>query len=734
MWSGGRIFTGTCWRQTPLKQSTFAQLLKDAKAWNAFRGMGVSAHKGVLAPVLWERFEDAGGDPAERNRALDFLLAYDADSPRWDKVRAEVARLLTHESRPVSALRVPAAVVEQISDNLLGILDNADESETARTQAMAILFQSARDKPDVIAGILRMRGPGARAALARALIEDPSVTFDGTGYVTTFAGGAGSKVSLTPLIELVVDNLREILESAGESRTARVKAMRLLAEISRDKPHLIMAILCSGVRLGDVQVNRETAGAALQPETSSAMVRALAHFHELDPKPSTEQLDGLLDQELRRVVSPTAGEAEKDALARKQALAAVVLIYLGQAAKVAPLLRHSSDPQLRSYIIDRAPSYLVTAPVLAGDANPPKPTGKATWEVLLDAITKEQEASIRRALILCLGRGASDRDRAHGGALARAYNEDPDAGIHSALKFAGISAAEVTVSGTVARPQPTEGKSWYVRSNHTFSVVRGPVEFDMGSPTHEKGRFANEDLHRRRIPRSFAISTMEVTGYQFQSFLRANPAILREYLLSTGTASYSNTGATFVTWYMAAQYCRWLSEQERVPEEQMCYPRIGDIKEGMKLPEDYLSRTGYRLPTEAEWEYACRAGAVTSRSYGSSEELLHKYAVYSRQASSSYSYYATSSSCLPNDLGLFDMLGNAAEWCQDRLAPYPQLGMGEVSEDREDTATVADADQRVLRGGSSASRPEELRCAFRTGAAPSSRQGTAGFRLARTVR
>jgi hypothetical protein len=83
---------------------------------------------------------------------------------------------------------------------------------------------------------------------------------------------------------------------------------------------------------------------------------------------------------------------------------------------------------------------------------------------------------------------------------------------------------------------------------------------------------------------------------------------------------------------------------------------------------------------------------------------------------------------------MFDMLGNVAEWCQDRLLPYPQLGMGKVSEDREDTAPVTEADPRVLRGGSTLSRPIELRCAFRTGAAPSNRQGVAGFRLARTVR
>ena len=112
-------------------------------------------------------------------------------------------------------------------------------------------------------------------------------------------------------------------------------------------------------------------------------------------------------------------------------------------------------------------------------------------------------------------------------------------------------------------------------------------------------------------------------------------------------------------------YCNWLSEQEGLPKDQWCYlpNEAGAYAEGMTIPADVLERTGYRLPTEAEWEYACRAGAVTSRYYGHSIDLLDAYAWY--QANSKEHAW-TCGSLLPNDLGLFDMLGNVFEWCQDQ--------------------------------------------------------------------
>jgi formylglycine-generating enzyme required for sulfatase activity len=170
-----------------------------------------------------------------------------------------------------------------------------------------------------------------------------------------------------------------------------------------------------------------------------------------------------------------------------------------------------------------------------------------------------------------------------------------------------------------------------------------------------------------------------------------------------------------------------LSKQEGIDEGQWCY-EIKD-RQVTKLKADYLSRTGYRLPTEAEVEYATRAGAVTSRYYGETEELLPKYAWY---FTNSEEKTWPVGSRKPNDLGLFDVQGNVYTWCQERYRSYPRSRGDEPEEDKEDIDSINIEKGRVLRGGSFLYRASNVRSAYRPSFVPAYHALNLGFRPART--
>jgi len=149
----------------------------------------------------------------------------------------------------------------------------------------------------------------------------------------------------------------------------------------------------------------------------------------------------------------------------------------------------------------------------------------------------------------------------------------------------------------------------------------------------------------------------------------------------------------------------------------------------MSIPADVLERTGYRLPTEAEWEFACRAGAVTSRYYGHSIDLLDAYARY--QANSKEHAW-TCGSLFSNDLGLFDMLGNVFEWCQDNWNASKPVKNGLCNDLIIISESIVEKDARLLRGGAFGGRPAFVRSANRIRFRPGAPAPFFGFRPSRT--
>ena len=149
----------------------------------------------------------------------------------------------------------------------------------------------------------------------------------------------------------------------------------------------------------------------------------------------------------------------------------------------------------------------------------------------------------------------------------------------------------------------------------------------------------------------------------------------------------------------------------------------------MRIKAGALKLTGYRLPTEAEWEYAARAGALTILHYGASEKLLGRYAWY---LATSKDRAWPVGSLQPNDLGLFDMLGNALEWCQDPFMNYKTDP--HFIDDEEDIRDIESRQNRVLRGGAFTHLSAYVRSAYRDKFMPADSDYDVGFRPARTFR
>ena len=354
----------------------------------------------------------------------------------------------------------------------------------------------------------------------------------------------------------------------------------------------------------------------------------------------------------------------------------------------------------------------------------------------MNAVLFHPETSTRRALILALGTFGTDGFSAGErepliGKLLDVYVNDPDSGIHGAAEWTlrkwGQAAKIAEGNARPVKEQDRAVRRWFMNSQgQTFVKIEGPTEFHMGSPSSELDRIAsNETRHRRVIPRSFAIAAKEVSIEQYQLFARENP----DHGRSSNRYSPDPTGPMNGTsWFDAAAYCNWLSREEGLEE---CYEPNSQKKyaQGMTIRADALRRFGYRLPTDAEWEYSCRAGADTSRYYGASVDLLAAYAWYQK---SSADRTWPDGTLFPNDLGLFDMLGNVHEWCQDAVIAY--RGDHSAIQDTDITIKEVVSELRLLRGGSFSYQPSHVRSAIRDGYRPANRNPNNGFRLARTYK
>jgi serine/threonine protein kinase/formylglycine-generating enzyme required for sulfatase activity len=425
---------------------------------------------------------------------------------------------------------------------------------------------------------------------------------------------------------------------------------------------------------------------------------------------------------------PIVPAGDKEKIAKRQANAAVALFKMGQPDEVWRLFKHQPDPRVRSYLIHRL-----------------SPLG-ADPRALLRRLEQEQDVSSRRAYLLALGDFTDKQLPLAERAvvvpqLLAWYRNDPDAGLHGAVAWLltkwGYRQEIKKLDKEFSAHQKSKIKNalsptWFVNGQvQSFTVIPGDVDFVMGSPRAEAGRQDGpqgewEFQHKKSIARTYAIATHEVTVEQFLRFRK-------NHQYDRPSAPTADCPVNKVTWYNAAEYCNWLSKEEGIPEDEWCYEKNakGQYAEGMKPKPNYLHLTGYRLPTEAEWEYACRARAASSRHYGETEDLLENYAWNVKNSRSLRTLPV--GSLKPNDLGLFDMLGNASEWTHDIPYYYVPGKAGRPIEDQERVDTVVDAQSRVFRGGSFTTSTSTVRSAMRYFDQPNIQYIFVGFRPARTL-
>jgi formylglycine-generating enzyme required for sulfatase activity len=236
--------------------------------------------------------------------------------------------------------------------------------------------------------------------------------------------------------------------------------------------------------------------------------------------------------------------------------------------------------------------------------------------------------------------------------------------------------------------------------------------FLMGSPPGEKQRSKDEEQHEVTLTRPFYLGVFPVTQAQWQAIMGSNPS----YFCATGEGKDEVRGM----------------RTDDFPVEQVSWEDVMDfLKKLAALKEEREAGREYRLPTEAEWEFACRGGAAEYQVFHYGNSLSSTQANYN----GSYPYGGASEGPYlertsevgayePNGFGLFDMHGNVWEWCSD----WYDTDYYKTSP-RRDPAGPAEGTSRVLRGGSWDCFGQRCRSAWRNGTEPTNRYAYLGFRV-----
>ena len=433
-----------------------------------------------------------------------------------------------------------------------------------------------------------------------------------------------------------------------------------------------------------------------------------------------------LDFEAAQGPIENAPEAENFAIRREQRLEslrlvaryAIMLMHLGDLEPTRQMLRFEDFPERRS-------AWIYEFKEWHGSLNE-----------LTALLQSESDLSLLSGLLMAIG-ATGERSAADRSALSpiaqRLFETHPDAGVHAAAEY-------LLSKWKIARPSTVqiENANWQP-SGFDFTVARIPAgEFTRFRLLRLAGQQAPPVPQQISVPKPFYIATTEVTVELFLRFVNDSswPRELRpapfkpdpkvgkpkKWHYHMGISRTADCPIQQVNFDDSLLFCNWLSDQANL------VPVYSRDEQGEWVLDKEAN--GYRLPTEAEWEYSARAGTRTFWFSGQDEIVLQDYSVYARTTD-----YGTKpcGSFLPNPFGLFDTSGNVREWCWDRFAPWPTQPTELVA---DSGPTLPKLRKRVRRGGCFADRAEPMRNDRRASGQPNgteSRQSRLGLRVARNA-
>ncbi|MBM3971743.1 MAG: hypothetical protein FJ302_18060 [Planctomycetes bacterium] len=527
-----------------------------------------------------------------------------------------------------------------------------------------------------------------------------------------------AKELLEPLSVLFID------DKLGE--TERVNAASALAEYSAGDAERLATLISRGT-----------------PKQFSILFPVLTATPE-----KTAAAQAFLEKLAAQQPESDWDESQRVELGRLRAGAATTLLRTKARAAALDSLRVADDPESLTQFVARCkergakPEELLVAldvatassrdregAVVENVAKPNVPLPDVRGSKSQDSGTdpsRQRDVLPQFALLLALGEFAFEdlpesRRETFKAELLEGFKTHPSSAMHGAcgwlLRHWGFAKEVAEVEAKVAVDaidQRDADREWFVLRVRTKQpdqlgglikggtaedfysfVVFQPGEFDQGSPDSEKDHQNDERRHRTRLTRAFAMMDREVTRSQFERFQISTGQ--RPLAIDEFSPPNTNSPMVALNWFDAAAMSRWLTTQVGFHEDDQAYADPKDLpKNADGTPKDWpvrLDRPGFRMPTEAEWEYACRGGTRTAYSFGSDRTLLGRHGLVLEANSGKTQPVGV---LWPNLRGLSDMHGNVFEWCND---VYDSSAY-EESDVASDPFTTRGSDYRVLRGGS----------------------------------